>query len=109
MLVDVDVGRDEVVVMVGAGVALGEVILLDDDVVVVSSLQPNQPGVSQVVVDDVEVLVVVVGAEVVDSSRHPHHPGVLQVSVRVRVVVDVAVLALLVFVSVPLSSKYFQV
>lgn len=90
--------------------ALGELILLDEDVVVVSSLQPNHPGVSQVLVEDVdeEVLVDVVGAEVVDSSRQPHHPGVLQVSVRVRVVVDVAVLALLVVVSVPLFSKYFQ-
>lgn len=105
-----EVGSDEVVVIVGAGVALGELILLDEDVVVVSSLQPNHPGVSQVLVEDVdeEVLVDVVGAEVVDSSRQPHHPGVLQVSVRVRVVVDVAVLALLVVVSVPLFSKYFQ-
>jgi len=66
----------------------------DDDgtavttVVVVASLQPNQPGVLQVVVveTDVElVLVLVVIVLVDDSSKHPHHPGVLQVSVRVFV------------------------
>ena len=58
----------------------------------VGSLQPNQPGVRQVVV--------VVDTEVVDTlaaddevlSRQFHHPGVLQVSVRVYdLEVDVAV------------------
>lgn len=53
----------------------------------VLSLQPNQPGVSQVLVL-VETLDVVVVIDcvvvVVLSSRQPHHPGVLQVSVRVR-------------------------
>ena len=81
---------------------------------VVSSLQPNQPGVLHIEVDDVVVIVVLLCALVVDSSRHPHHPGVLHVSVRVRldlVDVDVAVgfELLLVVVSVPLLSKYSQV
>jgi len=70
----------------------------DDDgravptVVVVGSLQPNQPGVLQVVVVEIDVelvlvliLVLVVFVLVDDSSKHPHHPGVLQVSVRVCV------------------------
>jgi hypothetical protein len=72
---------------------------------VVGSLQPNQPGVSQVVVEvvfvtvfevDVDVVVVVVVVVllplVVDSSKHPHQPGVLHVVVLVVidfVVVDV--------------------
>lgn len=100
---------DEVVVMVGPGVAvgleLGTVIELGG-VVVSSSLHPNQPGVLQVEVDE-ELVVVVTGAEVVVSSKQPHHPGVLQVSVRVRDV-DVELLILLVVVSVPLLSKNFQ-
>jgi hypothetical protein len=73
-----EVGVEEVV-MVGPGTAL--------PAVVVSSLQPNQPGVLQVAVVvslvDVEGEVLVV---VVLSSKHPHQPGVLQVLVRVRVV-----------------------
>lgn len=49
-----------------------------------------------------------------DSSRHPHQPGVLHVSVLVLVdelVLNVLVglLELLVVVSVPLLSKYSQV
>ena len=92
------------VVMVGPGLAER-----DDEVaevVVVGSLQPNQPGVWQVEVD-VEVVVViadVVGLVVVVSSRHPHQPGVLHVSVRVRVYVLVGLLEALVVVSVPLLS-----
>jgi len=77
------------------------------DVVVVLSLQPNHPGVRHVVVVVVEVSVVV-AVPVVVSSRHPHQPGVLQVSVRVRVfdvddddVEDV-------MGSVPLLSYIFQ-
>lgn len=76
--------------------------------VVVGSLQPNQPGVWQVLVEvdvvlvEVELLVVVVS-----SSKQPHHPGVLQVLVRVRVVEVVLVLEVVV-VSEPLLSKYFQ-
>lgn len=100
---------EEVVVMVGAGAALGVLTApLEVEVVAVSSLHPNQPGVLQVDVEvaDVVVLVVVVGPLVVLSSRHPHHPGVLQVSVRVLVVVALDVL--LVVVSVPLLSKNFQ-
>ena len=91
-----------VVVIVGLGVAP----VLD---VCVGSLQPNQPGVLQLVVVgvvsrvvvDVEVVVVVV-----DSSRQPHQPGVLHVDVRVRVldVLDVRD----VVVSEPLLSKNFQ-
>lgn len=81
------------------------------DVVVVGSLQPNQPGVLQVVerelevVDDEDDEVLVAPPEVL-SSRHPHQPGVLHVSVRVREYVLLE-LELLVF-SVPLLSKNFQ-
>lgn len=48
--------------------------------------------------------------EVVDSSRHPHHPGVWHVSVRVLVrdVVVAELLLLVVVFSVPLDSKNFQ-
>ena len=54
-----------------------------------------------VVVDNV----VEVGAAVVVGSLHPHQPGVLQVSVRVRVeLVAVAVLVLDGFVCVPSSN-----
>lgn len=114
---DVDVGEEEVVVIVGAG--LGEVVCevsVDAFLVVVvdSSRQPNQPGVLQVDVDDVEVDVVdVFLLVVVDSSRQPNQPGVLHVSVLVRVLllveVDVGLLVLVVVVSVPLLSKYFHV
>lgn len=59
------------------------------EVVVVLSLQPNQPGVLQVVegIDVVVTSVVVVleGLVVEVPSLHPHHPGVLQVSVLVLV------------------------
>jgi hypothetical protein len=109
----VDVGDDEVVVAVGAGAGRVEVVVKVVDVVV-SSLQPNQPGVLHVEVVDVDVLVVLLCDPVVDSSRHPHQPGVLHVSVLVRADfvdvgfkdVDVAVcLELVVVVSVPLLSK----
>lgn len=58
-------------------------------------MQPNQPGVLQLVVllfvvvvfETLEVLVVVFEV-VVLSSKQPHHPGVLQVSVLVRVLVE---------------------
>jgi hypothetical protein len=68
------------------------------------SLQPNQPGVRHVVVAMSVVVVVVffffvVVDVVVESvvvvvvpSRHPHHPGVLQVDVLVAF--DVVVLCL---------------
>lgn len=61
------------------------------EAVVVTSLQPNQPGVLQVEVD-VEVVVigrVVVASAVVLSSKQPHHPGVWHVAVLVLVAVDV--------------------
>jgi hypothetical protein len=81
-------------------------------VVVVGSLQPNQPGVLQVVVVDTDVLVVVleivlvVFVDVLDSSRQPHQPGVLQVVVRV--LVEKVEVLVEVFGSEPLLSKYFQ-
>jgi hypothetical protein len=114
---DVEVGDEEVVVAVGAGAG---VVVCEVFVVVVfsplSSLQPNQPGVLHVDVEDVDVLLdVEVFVPVVDSSRQPHQPGVLHVSVLVRVLilldfeVDVGLEVLVVVVSVPLLSKYFQV
>ena len=70
-----------VTVREGAGVAED---VVDVSVVVVGSLHPNHPGVLQV---DVEVLVVVVDVVdvVVVVSRQPHQPGVSQVVVRVFV------------------------
>lgn len=58
---------------------------VEDDVEVeVGSLQPNQPGEWQVLVDvDVDSEVVDVILEEVVVSRQPHHPGVRHVSVRV--------------------------
>jgi len=100
----VDVGLEDVAVRVGAGAAVFEVVVM---VVVVSSLQPNQPGVLQEVVVVVLVEVVVVPV-VVDSSRHPHQPGVLHVSVLVRVVVEVELGMEVVVDSVPLLSKNSQ-
>lgn len=68
--------------------------------VVVGSLQPNQPGVAQIVEDaDVVDADVAVGREVllplvvVVSSLQPNQPGVLQV--------DVEVVAVLLLVVVP--------
>ena len=67
---------------------------------VVSSLQPNQPGVLQVVDFDfvvvlVDVMVTVTISVVVEvllvvvvSSKQPHQPGVLQVDVLVVFVID---------------------
>lgn len=50
--------------------------------VAVGSLHPNQPGVWQVVVvDDTDVVDTLSEDDVL--SRQCHHPGVLQVSVRV--------------------------
>lgn len=101
-------GVSEGVVMTGAGSALGDVIVVVR-VIVVGSLQPNHPGVLQVEVVIVLVMVVVgVFDVVVDSSRQPHQPGVLQVSVRVCEVVLVGLLVLLVVVSLLLLSKNFQ-
>ena len=112
-----------VVVTVGHGAGLDGAVE-DEDVVVVESLQPNHPGVSQVV-DELEEVLVEVAVVVVVSSKQPlfcklascqcltqrfpptyHHPGVLHVSVRVLVAVEV--LLLVVVVSVPLLSKNFQ-
>ena len=95
-----------VVVRVDAGTALGDVIVVVR-VIVVGSLQPNQPGDLQ---EDVVIVLVmvVVGVVVVDSSRQPHQPGVLQVSVRVCEVVLDGLFVLLVVVSLLLLSKNFQ-
>ena len=75
--------------------------------VVVSRHPPNQPYLRQDVEGRVEVgeLVVVV---VPVSSRQPHHPGVLHVSVGKALVLEAVVLLLVVVVSDPLLSKYFQ-
>jgi hypothetical protein len=102
-------GISEVGVTIGAGAAEGEVMVVVR-VMVLGSLQPNQPGVLQVVVVSVLVIVVVevVDAVVVDSSRQPHQPGVLQVSVRVCEVVLEETVVLLVVVSLLLLSKNFQ-
>lgn len=82
-VVDGNVDDEELdgpLVRVGEGAADGVVASLVEEedvvmvvlVVVMGSLQPNQPGVLQVeVVDDEVVEVVVVGPEVVDSSRQP--------------------------------------
>lgn len=104
VIADEEAAVDVVVTLgAGAGVAM-PLVMVVVSVVVISSLQPNQPGDKQVVV--VMVSVVVAGT-VVDSSKQPHHPGVLHVSVLVRVV-DVAVDEELVVVSVPLLSKNFH-
>lgn len=110
-----EVGECEVVVTEGAGAGLATVVVIVEVSSAGSlSLQPNQPGVLQVDVDEVEVVfTVVVALPVVDSSRQPHQPGVLHVSVRVRVLrvrveVDVGFDFDEVDVSVPLLSKYSQ-
>jgi hypothetical protein len=102
-------GTSEGVVTVGAGAAEGEVMVVVR-VMVLGSLQPNQPGVLQVVVVSVLVIVVVevVDVVVVDSSRQPHQPGVLQVSVRVSDFVLEETVVLLVMVSLLLLSKNVQ-
>lgn len=63
----------------------------------------------------VEVVVVAVAVPVVVSSRQPHQPGVLHVSVRVRVLVeveeelvDVGLVVEVVELVVPLLSYIFQ-
>lgn len=53
-------------------------------------------------------MVVIGVVEVVVSSLHPHHPGVLQVDVRVAVVDVLRETELVVVGSDPLLSKYFQ-
>jgi len=72
------------------------------------SLQPNHPGVAQLVVVKVVVMTgVEVALVVVESSRQPHQPGVLHVVVLVRV--DVLVVDLEdVVESEPLLSKKSQ-
>lgn len=96
----------DVVVTIGAGAAVGDVMVIVR-VMVVGSLQPNQPGVLQDEVVRVLVIVVVGVGGVVVSSKQPHQPGVLQVSVRVWEVVLECLLELVV-VSLLLLSKNFQ-
>lgn len=98
-VLQVDVEEDVVVV---GGVGTVDVVVI---VWVFLSLHPNQPGVSHVVVVMV-VKYVVVGPEVVLSSRQPHQPGVLHVSVLVLVVLEE--LLEVVVMSEPLLSKNFQ-
>jgi hypothetical protein len=71
-------------------------------------LHPNHPGEMQLVVVYVVVITGVVEVVVDDSSRQPHHPGVLQVVVLVYVVVLVVLVLVLVVLSLPLLSKNFQ-
>lgn len=103
-------GVSQVLVDVAVVAVVVDVVVTTGAVVVVLSLHQNQPGVSQVEVDDVDVDVdddVVAVAVPVVSSRHPHHPGVLQVEVRVRVRVEVLDW-LVVVLSVPLLSYIFH-
>lgn len=108
-----EVRREDVVVTVGAGAAddaaVEEVV---EKSVVVESLHPNHPGDSQLVEleqedEEDDDVVLALPELVLDSSKQPHQPGVLQVSVRVR---EYAVLelVLVVVLSVPLLSKNFQ-
>lgn len=88
------VGVVDVVVIEGAGTADDVLVAVEDDeVVVVGSLQPNQPGVLHVDVELVEVDVAD-DFEVVVSSKQPHQPGVLHVSVLVALVELLEVLVL---------------
>lgn len=122
----VEVAAGLVGICVGAGVAVGmvvvgslhpnqpgvshvDVVVVDNEdvaaLVVVGSLHPNQPGVLHVEVE-VAVVEVVVVVEVV-SSRQPHQPGVWQVAVRVNVG-EVVVAVVVVVISEPLLRKNFQ-
>lgn len=100
-----------VAVAVAVAVTVGRVVVTVDAgaaVVVVGSLHPNQPGVLHVVVVAVVVgdVVLVVPVSVVLPSRQPHHPGVLQVEVRVSDVV--VVVEVVVVISDPLLLKNFH-
>jgi hypothetical protein len=93
------------IVVVGAETVGGIVVVVTVRLEV--SLQPNHPGVRQVVVVYVVVITGVVLLVVEVSSRQPHQPGVLHVVVLVRVEVVVADLVVVVE-SDPLLSKNFQ-
>ena len=97
-------------VIVGTGSVAGLVVSAEAVVLIVSSLQPSQPGVLHVELDDVVVVVVSVPVVVVVSSRHPDQPGVLHVAVRVFVLDVLSLLVVLIVevISLPLLSKYFQ-
>jgi len=108
-------GRDVVKAGTAVGVAsrhpnqpgVSQVVVdVAGSVVVVGSLQPNQPGVLQLVV--VVVVDVVVAVSVVLSSRQPHQPGVLQVDVLVALVELVEVAVEVVVISEPLLRKNFH-
>ena len=93
--------------MVSAGKAIVLVIVEVIVVVLDSKHPPNHPYRLQVVVVVVLVLsVVLIGVEVIVSSLHPHHPGVLHVVVRVGLTDDEVVLVE--DGSELLLSKYFQ-
>lgn len=83
LLEDDVVGMKVVKIVVMVRVAEGEAEGMDE--VVVGSLQPNHPGVLQVLVVVVSEVVPVAVVVVVVLSRHPHHPGVSHVDVRVRI------------------------
>jgi hypothetical protein len=74
----------------------------------VLSLQPNHPGVLQLLVlAEVNNVLVLAGTVIVVlSSRQPHQPGVLHVAVRVREKVDVGAAVVVVdgLVCVPFSN-----
>jgi hypothetical protein len=91
------------------GVELTGSVLVTSVVVVVLSLQPNQPGVSQVEVE-VDVVMVLVAGTLVVSSKQPHQPGVWQVEVLVLVLVEVGTddVVVVVIGSVPLLSYIFH-
>lgn len=111
------VGNGLLVVVVDGGSDSGGVVMVavtSCPFVDVGSLQPNQPGVWQVVVDDSGIVcvcssVVVVGGSLgfveVVGSLHPNQPGVSQVVVLVLVVVLVVVLVAVVVVVV-VSSRH---
>lgn len=73
--VDVDVDVKCEVVGLGPGVRSCEVGFLSCDVVV-GSLHPNQPGVSQVVLVVITVELVVISIVLVIGSLQPNQPGV---------------------------------
>jgi len=110
--VEVGLAEDGACVAEAGMDVVGGVIVSSAVVVVIvtltSDLQPNQPGLMQLVVVYVVVIIGVVEVVVDDSSRHPHHPGVLHVDVLVYVVELVVVDLVLVVVSLPLLSKNFQ-
>lgn len=109
-LVEVDI---DAVCVAEAGTEVVGGVTVGANVVVVtvtltSLLHPNQPAETQLAVVNVVVTTGTVELVVLDSSRQPHHPGVLHVVVLVYVVVLVVVDREVVVTSEPLLSKNFQ-